>query len=400
MLWAERVSASLVPGIGMKEGPCSSTATSTSARAPCSSLPTTPTRRRGNCCCTPGTHGFSLPGYPWYHPTGWTPRTLRPAEPRSAPHSIDLDQVREQVLDAHDVTFGLATPDPSAADAACCPPPWSPPSSRARTTTEARAHLDPEPRLRGLIAISAQNPHEAAREIRRVGGRDEFAGIFLPGGARIPYGNPVLRPDLGGRERAVAARRPCTRTTRAGHRRPVTAAGYPDFYVEYHTLCGSGMYGHFVSILCHGIFERFPNVKVMMSEGGLVPFVGLLWRLDTNWKACKSEIPWCRRLPRSTCGSTWSSPASHSRRPRIPRCSSPRSRACGRGTTSASRATTRTGTTTSPHQTLRTLPAEWRENVAWRNAAEFYRLPVPAVVCGDDDAARDAPAAQRGARRG
>ena len=78
---------------------------------------------------------------------------------------------------------------------------------------------------------------------------------------------------------------------------PVTAAGYPDFYAEYHTLCGSGMYGHFVSILCHGIFERFPNTKVMMVEGGLVPFVGLLWRLDTNWKACRSEIPWCRRLP-------------------------------------------------------------------------------------------------------
>ena len=56
----------------------------------------------------------------------------------------------------------------------------------------------------------------------------------------------------------------------------VTAAGYPDFYAEYHPLCGSGMYGHFVSILCHGIFERFPNTKVMMVEGGLVPFVGLL----------------------------------------------------------------------------------------------------------------------------
>ena len=78
---------------------------------------------------------------------------------------------------------------------------------------------------------------------------------------------------------------------------PVTAAGYPDFYVEYHTLCGSGMYGHFVSILCHGIFERFPDTKVMMVEGGLVPFVGLLWRLDTNWKACRSEIPWCRKPP-------------------------------------------------------------------------------------------------------
>ena len=78
---------------------------------------------------------------------------------------------------------------------------------------------------------------------------------------------------------------------------PITAAGMPDFYAEYHTLCGSGMYGHLVSILCHGIFERFPNTRVAMVEGGLVPFVGFLWRLDTNWKACRSEIPWCRRRP-------------------------------------------------------------------------------------------------------
>ena len=33
-----------------------------------------------------------------------------------------------------------------------------------------------------------------AKEIRRFGGRDEFVGIFLPGGARIPYGNPVYDP--------------------------------------------------------------------------------------------------------------------------------------------------------------------------------------------------------------
>ena len=71
----------------------------------------------------------------------------------------------------------------------------------------------------------------------------------------------------------------------------MTAAGVPDYYVEYHTLCGSGMYGHFVSILCHGIFERFPGTRVAMVEGGLVPFVGLLWRLDTNWKACRTEHP-------------------------------------------------------------------------------------------------------------
>ena len=148
-----------------------------------------------------------------------------------------------------------------------------------------------------MIVVPAQYPEAAAREIRRVGGRDEFAGIFLPGGARIPYGNPVHDPIWEAANELALPVVVHTHYEGVGIAGPVTAAGYPDFYVEYHTLCGSGMYGHFVSILCHGIFERFPDTKVMMVEGGLVPFVGLLWRLDTNWKACRSEIPWCKRRP-------------------------------------------------------------------------------------------------------
>jgi uncharacterized protein len=33
-----------------------------------------------------------------------------------------------------------------------------------------------------------------------------------------------------------------------------------------------------------------------------------------------------------------------------------------------------------PEQTLRQLPADWRDNVRWRNAHSFFRLPAPALV--------------------
>ena len=62
--------------------------------------------------------------------------------------------------------------------------------------------LQPEPRLRGMIVVPAQWPEAAAREIRRVGGRDEFVGVFLPGASRIPYGNPVHDPIWEAVERA------------------------------------------------------------------------------------------------------------------------------------------------------------------------------------------------------
>ena len=148
-----------------------------------------------------------------------------------------------------------------------------------------------------MIVVPAQWPEAAAREIRRVGGRDEFVGVFLPGASRIPYGNPVHDPIWEAANELGLPVAVHTHYETIGIAGPLTAAGMPDFYAEYHTLCGSGMYGHFVSILCHGIFERFPETRVAMVEGGLVPFVGFLWRLDTNWKSCRSEIPWCRRRP-------------------------------------------------------------------------------------------------------
>ena len=84
-----------------------------------------------------GTHGLSLPDYPWYHPTGWVRKDAY--DPQSADpglHTIDLAKVRAQVLDPHDVTFGIATPDHIGGGlCVAAQPAASQPSSRARTTT-------------------------------------------------------------------------------------------------------------------------------------------------------------------------------------------------------------------------------------------------------------------------
>jgi predicted TIM-barrel fold metal-dependent hydrolase len=285
------------------------------------------------------------------------------------------------VLDAHDVTFGIATPDLIGGGLCVLPNPViAARLASAHNDWLLEHYLEPEPRLRGLIAISPQNPAEAAKEIRRVGGRDEFAGIFLPGGARIPYGNPVHDPIWEAADELALPVVVHTHYEGVGIAGPVTAAGYPDFYVEYHTLCGSGMYGHFVSILCHGIFERFPNTKVMMVEGGLVPFVGLLWRLDTNWKACRSEIPWCRKLPSEYVWDHVRFSSQPLETPADPALLAPAIQGLRPWDTLCFASDYPHWDYDEPAQTLRTLPAEWRENVAWRNAAEFYRLPVPAVV--------------------
>jgi predicted TIM-barrel fold metal-dependent hydrolase len=228
------------------------------------------------------------------------------------------------------------------------------------------------------MVVPAQFPEAAAAEIRRLGARDEFVGVFLPGAARIPYGNPVYDPIWAACDELALPVIVHTHFESTGIAGPVTAAGMPDFYTEYHTLSGSGMYGHFVSILCHGIFERFPHTSVVMVEGGLVPFVGLLWRLDTNWKSCRSEIPWCKRPPSEY---VWEHVRFATQPLETPADESllvPAIQGLRPWQTLMFASDYPHWDFDEPERTLRTLPAEWREAVRYENAAAFYDLPLPA----------------------
>jgi predicted TIM-barrel fold metal-dependent hydrolase len=122
-------------------------------------------------------------------------------------------------------------------------------------------------------------------------------GVFLPGGARIPYGNPVYDPIWRAAAEFGLPVVVHVHYEGIGISGPVTAAGHPDFYLEYHALLGASLQGHLASVLCHGIFERYPSVRMVLMEGGLAGYPGLLWRLDTNWKACRAETPYCLRPP-------------------------------------------------------------------------------------------------------
>ena len=328
-----------------------------------------------------GTNGLAMPTYPWNHPAGWIRRDLYE---RGDGHDanfvyMSLDTLRTRHLDPYGVDVGIVEPDEAAVFSVLPNAQLAARLCSAYNDWLLDNWLQPEPRLRGMIVVPAQWPEAAAREIRRVGGRDEFVGVFLPGASRIPYGNPVHDPIWEAANELGLPVAVHTHYESIGIAGPLTAAGMPDFYAEYHTLCGSGMYGHFVSILCHGIFERFPETRVAMVEGGLVPFVGFLWRLDTNWKSCRSEIPWCRRRPSEY---VWD----HVRFATQPLETPDEPAQLLQAIEFLRPAETLMYASDFPHwdfdepeQTLRQLPDAWRDNVRWRNAAGFFRLPVPAV---------------------
>ena len=140
---------------------------------------------------------------------------------------MSLDTLRERHLDPYGVDVGIVEPDEAAVFSVLPNAQLAARLCSAYNDWLLEHWLQPEPRLRGMIVVPAQWPEAAAREIRRVGDRDEFVGVFLPGAARVPYGNPVHDPIWEAANELGLPVAVHTHYEGVGIAGPVTAAGMP-----------------------------------------------------------------------------------------------------------------------------------------------------------------------------
>src|SRR5262249_45157644 len=54
---------------------------------------------------------------------------------------------------------------------------------------------------------------------------------------------------------------------------------------------------HLTSMIVHGVFERFPGLRVLVGEDGLAWFPGFAAVLDSGYELMRRESPWVRRYP-------------------------------------------------------------------------------------------------------
>jgi uncharacterized protein len=150
--------------------------------------------------------------------------------------------------------------------------------------------------FKGSITIAHQDPQAAAREIERWAGHPHFVQVMTDSGARAPFGQRQYYPIYEACERngLPLAIHPGTDGMGVNVQ---PSPGYPTRYIEWHTCLSLGFQGHLVSLLTEGVFECFPGFRIVLVEGGVSWRPPLMWRLDAEWKALRSEVPWLIKAP-------------------------------------------------------------------------------------------------------
>src|SRR4029078_11658877 len=70
----------------------------------------------------------------------------------------------------------------------------------------------------------------------------------------------------------------------SAYRNPVTALGWPTWYIEDYAAQSQGFQGQVASLITEGVFAKLPELKVVLIESGVTWLSAFLWRFDKFWR--------------------------------------------------------------------------------------------------------------------
>jgi hypothetical protein len=241
-------------------------------------------------------------------------------------------------------------------------------------------------RFFGLVLVATSRPEDAASEIRRVGTHPRMVAVAMgANGLTRPFGDSLYHPIY---EAAAELSLPVVlqvgSDAMTDQLAPPMAGGLAGTFAEYKVLGAQPFMTHAASIITEGVLDRHPGLRFLLVGTGAAWIPGYLWRLDYWYKAISQEVPWMENPPSeyfrkhfcvSTYGLEWP------RKPQqlidllsvLPDVEKLLLYASGYPSYDAEE----------PATTAKHLPVEWRRNIMYENALDFFRWPSGVVIPHD-----------------
>ncbi|MBO0764984.1 MAG: amidohydrolase [Hyphomicrobiaceae bacterium] len=166
--------------------------------------------------------------------------------------------------------------------------------ARAVNDWLAAQWLAKDSRLRASVVLPMQSPARAVEEIERRADDPRFVQVLVLVFGEQPLGKSAYWPVY-----AAAERYGFSLGIHAGssYHHAVTGSGWPSYYLEDYAAQASGFHTQLGSLVCEGVFAKFPKLKVVLIESGVTWLPPYLWRLTKFWRGVRSEVPWVDRPP-------------------------------------------------------------------------------------------------------
>lgn len=204
----------------------------------------------------------------------------------------DLKLMQTQHLDHHNIQFGMLVPlSPSGGD-------QNSELSRALCSAindwQIDAWTSRERRLKASLTISYEDGLASRDEIHRRAANRDFAQVLMLSRTSEPWGKRRYWPIY---EAACAHNLPIAIHVFGYSGSPMTNSGWPSYYLEEGAAHPSACQASIASMIFEGVFEHFPDLRILIIEAGFGWLPPTAWRLDKIWKRLRSEVPHVKRPP-------------------------------------------------------------------------------------------------------
>ncbi|MTD15177.1 amidohydrolase family protein [Nakamurella sp. YIM 132087] len=151
-------------------------------------------------------------------------------------------------------------------------------------------------RFFGTIRVNPNDIDAAVKEIRRWTGHPRIVQIGLPMQTQAPYGRPHYRPLW---RAAVDAGLPVAIHWEMGQgiTHPPTPNGTARTYQQLVGFQPLTFVFHLMNMIAEGVFEEFPDLKVVFADGAADMLTPMIWRMDTFGRPHLEQTPWSPRMP-------------------------------------------------------------------------------------------------------